>query len=125
RRNDIREQAIEHGRNPDEIETHLYHNININENKEEALDESKRFLDLYYTADYTRPRLESWVATGSPEQCIEHLKVFEQLGFDEVTVRITAWDQRGQLQRLLEEVAPHFQQPDTQSTTKSAEAVAA
>jgi alkanesulfonate monooxygenase SsuD/methylene tetrahydromethanopterin reductase-like flavin-dependent oxidoreductase (luciferase family) len=122
---DIREQAEALGRDPITIETHLYHNININENKEEALDESKRFLDLYYTADYTRPRLESWVATGSPEQCIEHLKVFEQLGFDEVTVRITAWDQRGQLQRLLEEVAPHFQQPDTQSTTKSAEAVAA
>ena len=33
RLNDIREQAVEHGRNPDEIETHLYHNININENR--------------------------------------------------------------------------------------------
>lgn len=108
RLSDIREQAIELGRDPDTIETHLYHNININEDREEALAESKRFLDLYYTTDFTRERLESWVATGSPRQCIEHLKVYEHLGFDEVTVRITSWKQRDQLDRLIEEVAPHF-----------------
>jgi alkanesulfonate monooxygenase SsuD/methylene tetrahydromethanopterin reductase-like flavin-dependent oxidoreductase (luciferase family) len=106
---DIREQAVEMGRDPATIETHLYHNININEDYEAALAESKRFLDVYYTTDYTRPALESWVALGSPQQCVAHLKVFEELGFDETTVRITAWDQRGQLDRLIEEVAPHFE----------------
>jgi alkanesulfonate monooxygenase SsuD/methylene tetrahydromethanopterin reductase-like flavin-dependent oxidoreductase (luciferase family) len=109
---DIREQAEALDRDPAEIETHLYHNINLNDDREAALDESKRFLDLYYTADYQRPFLESWVATGSAEQTVEHLKVFEELGFDEVTLRITAWDQHGQLQRLLEEVAPHFERPE-------------
>lgn len=105
---DLREQAVEMGRDPATIETHLYHNININPDREAALAESKRFLDLYYTADYTRPMLESWVAMGTPEQCVEHLKVYERLGFDEVTVRITAWNQRDQLAQLIEEVAPHF-----------------
>ena len=109
RLNDIRIQAIEHGRDPDEIETHLYHNINISEDREAGLAESKRFLDEYYTTDFTRERLESWVAAGSPQQCIDHLKVYEDLGFDEVTVRITGWDQRGQLDRLIAEVAPHFE----------------
>ena len=107
---DIREQAVEMGRDPDTIETHLYHNININEDREAALAESKRFLEIYYAPSvFSRASLESWVATGSPEQCIEHLKVFERLGFDEVTVRITAWDQRGQLDRLIAEVAQHFE----------------
>lgn len=106
---DIREQAVEHGRDPDSIETHLYHNININEDVEAGLAESKRFLDLYYTTDFTRERLESWVALGSPRQIVEHLKVFERLGFDEVALRITGWDQRGQLDRLITEVAPHFE----------------
>jgi alkanesulfonate monooxygenase SsuD/methylene tetrahydromethanopterin reductase-like flavin-dependent oxidoreductase (luciferase family) len=107
---DIREQAVELGRDPSTIETHLYHNININENREAALDESKRFLEIYYQPiTFSREDLESWVALGSPEQCIEHLKVYERLGFDEVTVRITAWDQRGQLDRLIKEVAPHFE----------------
>jgi alkanesulfonate monooxygenase SsuD/methylene tetrahydromethanopterin reductase-like flavin-dependent oxidoreductase (luciferase family) len=106
---DIREQAAEAGRDPKSIETHLYHNININPDREAALAESKRFLDLYYTTDFTRERLESWVAAGSVEQIIDHLKVFEELGFDEVTLRITAWDQPGQLHRLIDEVAPHFE----------------
>jgi alkanesulfonate monooxygenase SsuD/methylene tetrahydromethanopterin reductase-like flavin-dependent oxidoreductase (luciferase family) len=106
---DIREQAVEAGRDPDGIEMHLYHNININPDREAALDESKRFLDLYYTTDFTRPHLESWVAAGSPEQIIAHLKVFEELGFHEVALRITGWDQQGQLRRLIDEVAPHFE----------------
>ena len=106
---DIREPAVAEGRDPDTIETHLYHNININEDREAGLAESKRFLDTYYMTDYTRDALESWVALGSPEECVEHLKEFERLGFDEVTVRITAWDQRGQLDRLMAEVAPHFE----------------
>jgi len=59
--------------------------------------------------EFTLERLEGWVATGSPEQCIAHLKVFERIGFDEVTLRITSWDQRGQLDRLIAEVAPHFE----------------
>jgi alkanesulfonate monooxygenase SsuD/methylene tetrahydromethanopterin reductase-like flavin-dependent oxidoreductase (luciferase family) len=107
--NDIHEQAIANGRDPKTIEKHLYHNVNINEDREAALDESKKFLDLYYTADFQRPYLESWVAAGSPAQIVEHLKVYEALGFEEVALRITAWDQRGQLKRLIEEVLPHFQ----------------
>jgi alkanesulfonate monooxygenase SsuD/methylene tetrahydromethanopterin reductase-like flavin-dependent oxidoreductase (luciferase family) len=107
--NDIHEQAASIGRDPNTIEKHLYHNVNINEDREAALEESKRFLDLYYTADFKRPTLESWVAAGSPEQIVEHLKVYERLGFEEVALRITAWDQRGQLKRLIEEVVPHFQ----------------
>jgi alkanesulfonate monooxygenase SsuD/methylene tetrahydromethanopterin reductase-like flavin-dependent oxidoreductase (luciferase family) len=105
---DVRAQAQELGRDPNSIETHLYHNVNLNEDREAALAESKRFLDLYYTADYTRQALESWVALGSPAEVVEHLKVYERLGFDEVAVRITAWDQRGQLDRLIAEVLPHF-----------------
>jgi hypothetical protein len=37
------------------------------------------------------------------------LKVFEHLGFDEATRRITAWDQGGRRKRLIDEIVPHFQ----------------
>jgi alkanesulfonate monooxygenase SsuD/methylene tetrahydromethanopterin reductase-like flavin-dependent oxidoreductase (luciferase family) len=109
RLSDIREQAAEAGRDPSEIETSLYHNINLNPNIERGLAESKDFLDRYYTADYSRQALEGWVALGTPEQAVEHLKVYEQLGFDEVTLRITSWSQREQMAQLIEEVAPHFE----------------
>jgi alkanesulfonate monooxygenase SsuD/methylene tetrahydromethanopterin reductase-like flavin-dependent oxidoreductase (luciferase family) len=106
---DIREQAVEAGRDPATIETCLYHNINLNPDREAALAESKRYLDIYYTANYTREAVEQFVALGTPEQAVEHLKRIEQLGFDEVTLRITAWNQREQMERLIAEVAPHFE----------------
>ena len=106
---DIREQAEEAGRDPATIETCLYHNINLNPDREAALAESKRYLDIYYTADYTREAVEQFVALGTPEQAVEHLKRIEQLGFDEVALRITSWNQREQMERLIAEVAPHFE----------------
>lgn len=104
----LRDEAARAGRDPAAIETHLYHNININEDREAALDEAKRFLDIYYTEDYSREFIDGWVATGSPLQCIEHLKVYEALGFDEVTLRVAGWDQMGQLRRVIDEVLPAF-----------------
>ena len=59
-------------------------------------------------ADYSREALDGWVALGTPEQIVERLKIYESLGFDEVTLRPTSWDQRGQLELLINEVAPHF-----------------
>ncbi len=106
--NDVRQKAQELGRDPASLDTHLYHNININEDKQAALEESKKFLDIYYSTDYPMPFVEQWVAAGSPEECVEHLRVIERLGFNEVTVRITSWDQKAQLKRVMEEVLPHF-----------------
>jgi hypothetical protein len=34
----------------------LYHHVNVNDDKDAALADSKRFLDLYYSADYSRER---------------------------------------------------------------------
>jgi alkanesulfonate monooxygenase SsuD/methylene tetrahydromethanopterin reductase-like flavin-dependent oxidoreductase (luciferase family) len=103
----LRDYAREQGRDPSSIETHLYHNININEDQPAAIDESKRFLDQYYSTDYTREDVAGWTATGSPEACIERLRVIRDIGFDEVTLRVAGWDQRGQLERLMNEVLPH------------------
>jgi alkanesulfonate monooxygenase SsuD/methylene tetrahydromethanopterin reductase-like flavin-dependent oxidoreductase (luciferase family) len=102
----LRDYAREKGRDPNSIETHLYHNVNINENKQAALEESKKFLDLYYTTDFPMETIDGWVATGSPEECAERLRLMRDVGFDEVTLRVSGWDQFGQLKRLMEEVLP-------------------
>ncbi len=105
----LREQAAAAGRDPATIETHLYHNINVNEDNAAALDESKRFLDTYYEPQVFSPDMvANWVATGSPEECVEHLRTYQEMGIDEVTLRITAWDQFGQLRRVLNEVLPRL-----------------
>jgi alkanesulfonate monooxygenase SsuD/methylene tetrahydromethanopterin reductase-like flavin-dependent oxidoreductase (luciferase family) len=112
---DIDSQAVEAGRDPKSIERSLYHNINLNDDRNAAIEESKKFLDLYYTTDYERSFVEGWVAAGSVEQVVEHIKVYEALGFDEIALRITSWNQREQLERLINEVLPHFEQPKTEA----------
>jgi alkanesulfonate monooxygenase SsuD/methylene tetrahydromethanopterin reductase-like flavin-dependent oxidoreductase (luciferase family) len=105
---DINQRAVAAGRDPARLEKHLYHNINVNEDREAAIDESKRFLDLYYTADFPRDGVAGWTATGSVTECVEHLLTYQELGFDEVTLRVTGWDQFGQLKRVVDEVIPRL-----------------
>jgi alkanesulfonate monooxygenase SsuD/methylene tetrahydromethanopterin reductase-like flavin-dependent oxidoreductase (luciferase family) len=104
---DVKHKAAELGRDPQAIETNAYHNINVNEDRAEALAESKRFLDTYYVPTlYSPETVERWTATGSPRECAEHLVRYRDAGFDEITIRITSWDQKGQLKRVIDEVLP-------------------
>ena len=103
---DIRDRLRAADRDSDAFETHLYHNINVNEDREAALDESKRFLELYYSMEFSPERVEGWTAAGSPDECVRHLLAYKELGFSEVTLRITGWDQFGQLERVMREVLP-------------------
>ena len=86
----------------------LYHHINMNEDKAEALADSKRFLDLYYSADYGKERLEAWLTYGSPRDCIEQLRQYEACGCRRITFRIsTMGDPMTQLRRMVDEVLPY------------------
>jgi alkanesulfonate monooxygenase SsuD/methylene tetrahydromethanopterin reductase-like flavin-dependent oxidoreductase (luciferase family) len=105
---ELRRLAEAEGRDPSSIQTHLYHNINVSEDRQASLAESKRFLDTYYTMDYSPRYVEGWTATGSPDECVQHLRVYRDLGFDEVTLRMTGWDQFGQLERVMREVLPRL-----------------
>jgi alkanesulfonate monooxygenase SsuD/methylene tetrahydromethanopterin reductase-like flavin-dependent oxidoreductase (luciferase family) len=104
----ITAMAGEEGRDAAKLGSALYHNININEDRQAALAESKTFLDTYYTANFTPAFVEGWTAAGSPTQCIEALHAFFNAGVQHVSLRMTSWDQRGQLKRFLNEVAPAF-----------------
>lgn len=99
----------EAGRDPDTFDNTLYYNVHINEDREAAYDETKRFLDTYYSTDHSRARLDIWVAYGSPAEVIQKLREFEAAGAKEITVRLTSWDQRHQYRRFVEEVLPAFQ----------------
>lgn len=103
----IRRYAREEGRDPSGFGNCYYHNINVNEDREAAYEETKRFLDLYYSTDYTRQRIENWCAFGSPEQCIENLRQFRGTGMQRITLRLCSWDQVGQLERVVKEVLPY------------------
>src|SRR5207247_11414456 len=82
----------ENGRDVSRFDNVLYHHINVNADKQEALADSKKFLDLYYSADYTQARLESWLTYGSPRECVEHIKGFKATGCRRLTFVISTMD---------------------------------
>lgn len=104
----IAEMAREEGRDPTKLGNALYHNINIQEDRQAALQESKAFLDKYYTSNFSAAFVEGWTIAGSPKQCIEQLKAYFNAGLQHITLRLTSWDQEGQLKRFLSEVVPAF-----------------
>jgi len=103
---DIRDKLAAEGRDPSGFETHLYHNVNINEDEDMAYEESKRFLERYYGQEFPPARIRSWCAMGPPSRCVEHLLAYRRLGISEVALRITGWDQEAQFERLAGEVLP-------------------
>ncbi len=104
----IAAMARDEGRDPNRIGSALYHNININEDRQAALEESKKFLDTYYTSSFSPAFVEGWTVAGGPGQCVQQLRAYLDAGVGHVALRLTSWDQRGQLKRFLNEVAPAF-----------------
>lgn len=104
----IRAMVREEGRDPAQLGSALYHNININDDRMAALSESKAFLDKYYTSNFSPAFVEGFTTAGSPEQCIRELKDYFKSGLEHITLRMTSWDQERQLKRFLYDVAPAF-----------------
>ncbi len=101
--------APDYGRSFDDLPCALYYNININDDREAAIQESQRYLDAYYTPmKFSRERVEGWVACGTPTQCIQQLQTFVDAGATDILLRFPSWDQQGQFKRCVEEVLPHF-----------------
>jgi alkanesulfonate monooxygenase SsuD/methylene tetrahydromethanopterin reductase-like flavin-dependent oxidoreductase (luciferase family) len=97
----------EHGRDMSNFDNVLYHHINVNDDRSAALADSKQFLDLYYSADYSKERLEAWLTYGPPGDCIDHIRQFAACGCRRITFRIsTMGDPIAQLRRVAEEVLP-------------------
>ena len=86
----------------------LYYNININEDRKAALEESKAFLDKYYTSNFSAKFVEGFVAAGPPKRCIEDLQNYFAAGIDHISLRMASWNQAGQMRRFIDKVAPAF-----------------
>jgi alkanesulfonate monooxygenase SsuD/methylene tetrahydromethanopterin reductase-like flavin-dependent oxidoreductase (luciferase family) len=105
----IRGYAQEQGRTlPQDFEICVYYNINVNEERTRALEESKRFLDSYYSVNYHREILEAWVAMGSPAECASRIAEYVDTGATTITLRLTGYDQKHQFKRVTEEVLPRL-----------------
>jgi alkanesulfonate monooxygenase SsuD/methylene tetrahydromethanopterin reductase-like flavin-dependent oxidoreductase (luciferase family) len=102
----IRAMAGEEGRDPAALGSALYHNININEDRDAALTEAKAFLDAYYTSTFSPQFVEQWTVAGGPKACAEQLRAYAAAGLGHMALRLASWNQRAQLARFLGEVVP-------------------
>ncbi len=106
---DIRRYAGEEGRElPDDFEVCIYYNINVNEDRQAALAESRRYLEAYYNTEYSDEMLELWVAMGTPEQCIADIRSYVDAGATTITLRLVGYDQQSMYDRVVNEVLPAF-----------------
>lgn len=95
-------------RDPATFPRMAYHNINIGSDHAAARSESRRFLEEYYGSAFDDETTEAWTALGSADQCVEHLQQLRADGVTAVTLRLTSWDQRGQLEALMADVLPQL-----------------
>jgi alkanesulfonate monooxygenase SsuD/methylene tetrahydromethanopterin reductase-like flavin-dependent oxidoreductase (luciferase family) len=111
------------GRDMSRFDNVLYHHININDDREACLADAKKFLDLYYSANYTKERLVSWLTYGSPKDCIEDIRRYRDSGCRRISFRIsTMGDPKLQLKRLTEEVLPFIDDDRVQKPALSSAA---
>jgi alkanesulfonate monooxygenase SsuD/methylene tetrahydromethanopterin reductase-like flavin-dependent oxidoreductase (luciferase family) len=104
----IEQYAPEYGRDPSKMGNVLYFNVHVTEKRDEAYAESKRFLAAYYGREWPDDVLTYWLACGTPEECAAHLQRWQDAGLKQIAVRLTSWDQFGQLKRFVEEVVPRL-----------------
>lgn len=104
----LKESLNETGQDAESFPNILYHNINVGGDPESSLEESARFLNEYYGPVFSPAMVKAWTVAGTPQQCIERICDLKAQGAQSMTFRITAWDQPGQYQRLVNEVLPYI-----------------
>lgn len=102
----IRAAARLGGRDAGRLESSLYYNVNVADDRQTAYLETKRFLDEYYGADFPEARISVWSAYGPPADCAVKIRAFAAAGVQTLNVRFTSYDQRAQLRRFLRDVVP-------------------
>lgn len=104
----IQAAILAEGRDPGPFPNCLYFNIHMDDDESRAYEESKRFLDTYYMTDFSRADIDLWVAYGNVERCAERITEFIRHGVKLVALRLTSWDQKGQLRRIIDELVPRL-----------------
>lgn len=100
--------AEENGRPAARFDNCIYHHIHIDDDKDRALHEAKSFLDRYYSANYSKERLETWLTYGSPRDCIEGLRAFRGSGANRIALRLSTESRESeQFDKLINEVLPY------------------
>lgn len=91
---------------PASFEVCVCANICVASDEETAFQEAKRFLDAHSRTSYSREFLDTWVAKGTVQQCVDTLSAYVAAGATTILLRISSFDQCRQFETVTEEVVP-------------------
>ena len=101
----VRIYAREEGRDPRKMEAAFYMTVNLGADQLKAAEEADRYLMMYYGSNIWGNR---WGPFGSPEWTVARIHDYARAGAGTIIVRFASFDQEGQLDTFLKEVAPAF-----------------
>lgn len=99
--------AAKYGKDRSKFKASLYYNVNMDEDKKKAMDESADFLQKYYREDPSGI-LDLWVAFGNRNDVVKKIEAYVQSGVEDFNIRFVAWEQIAQLKKFSKEVLPSF-----------------
>lgn len=103
----IRSYAGEYGRADAVTQSCLHLMVNIDEDEERAYRASVEFLDRYYgVGAIPEEAVKLWLAVGPPAKVAEKIAGYINAGCTTPVLRFCTPDQRGQIERCANEVAP-------------------
>lgn len=105
---EIRQAALDAGRNPSGMSSAIHLMINLQDDEETARREGKRFLDEYYSTDVKPETMDAWGAYGEPEAVADRIREYAEGGLDLPILRFASFDQTGQMTRALDELIPEL-----------------
>ncbi len=101
----VRTYAAEEGKRPEQLQSAFYMTVNLGEDQRKATAEAERYLTTYYGVNIWGDR---WGPFGPPQWTVERIGQYSQAGAGTIIVRFASFDQEGQLDTFLREVAPTF-----------------
>ena len=84
--------------------------VNLQNDADTARSEAKRFLDEYYMTDTKQETMDVWGAYGTADDVLERVDEYRRYGCELPIIRFASFDQKGQLERGLEELIPRLVQ---------------
>lgn len=103
---EIREAAARFDRDADQMSSAVHLMINLQDHAETARREAKQFLDAYYMTDTKSAVMDSWGAYGTPADVATRVDDYRQRGLDVPIIRFASYDQKGQMDRAIDELLP-------------------
>ena len=99
----VRSHAAEAGRDPDALRAVFYVTVNIRDDEQAAVAEADDFIRRYYGLNFWA---DKWGPFAGAEAVARRLAQYAEAGAQEIVVRFASFDQQGQIETFINDVAP-------------------